>query len=123
VHSRFQKGQSGNPDGRPKGSKNMKTRIERVLNKPITITENGRQVKRELGDVLVQRLGHDGVKGDKGSAALLLRIAREYGVGVDESGPEVAQASPADDGAMPDRNALRRIGRRINDLLKDGEGE
>jgi hypothetical protein len=65
LHTRFQKGQSGNPNGRPKGSKNMKTRIERVLNKPITITEHGRQVKRELGDVLVQRLGHDGVKGDR----------------------------------------------------------
>jgi hypothetical protein len=123
VHTRFQKGQSGNRNGRPRGSKNIKTRIERVLNKLITITENGRQVKRALGDVLFQRLGHDGVKGDKGSAALLLRIAHAYGVGADEIGPAAAQARPADDGTLPDRDALRRIGRRIDDLLKDNEGE
>lgn len=39
--SRFQKGQSGNPRGRPKGSLNVATALERELNQLVTIKENG----------------------------------------------------------------------------------
>ena len=42
-HSRFKKGQSGNPKGRPKGSKNLATLLERVLTEQVLITENGRR--------------------------------------------------------------------------------
>jgi Family of unknown function (DUF5681) len=43
-HTRFKKGQSGNPSGRPKGSLNMATVLERTLReKVIIINQNGRQ--------------------------------------------------------------------------------
>lgn len=42
-HTRFQKGLSGNPDGRPKGSKNIATLLERALMERVTITENGKR--------------------------------------------------------------------------------
>jgi hypothetical protein len=32
VHSRFKPGQSGNPKGRAKGSKNLKTLFHKILN-------------------------------------------------------------------------------------------
>ena len=50
VHTRFQKGQSGNPKGRQKGCKNLSTLMERVLDETVTIKENGSQkiiTKRE----------------------------------------------------------------------------
>jgi uncharacterized protein (UPF0216 family) len=52
LHTRFQKGQSGNPRGRPRGSKNFSTLLSEALNEPVVITEDGRRrkiSKRELG--------------------------------------------------------------------------
>ena len=52
LHTRFQKGQSGNPRGRPRGSKNLSTLLADALNEPVVVTEDGgrRKIsKRELG--------------------------------------------------------------------------
>src|SRR5215467_13340135 len=52
LHTRFKKGQSGNPRGRPRGVKNFSTVLNDALNQPVFVTENGRRrkiSKRELG--------------------------------------------------------------------------
>src|SRR5712664_4205201 len=48
--SKFQKGESGNAKGRPRGSKNLATLFEDELNQRVIVRENGRQkriTKRE----------------------------------------------------------------------------
>jgi hypothetical protein len=42
-HTRFKKGQSGNPRGRPKGSKNLPTLLTEALNEPVVVAENGKR--------------------------------------------------------------------------------
>jgi hypothetical protein len=52
LHTRFKKGQSGNPRGRPRGSKNFSTLLTEALNEAVVITEDGRRrtiSKRDLG--------------------------------------------------------------------------
>ena len=41
VHTRFQKGKSGNPKGRPRGMKNMSTLLSTALSATIVVA-NGR---------------------------------------------------------------------------------
>ncbi|MGD9710810.1 MAG: DUF5681 domain-containing protein [Thermomicrobiales bacterium] len=50
-HSRYKPGQSGNPKGRPKGSRNLKTEFNEEMNERVEITENGktrRPTKRRI---------------------------------------------------------------------------
>ena len=43
LHTRFKKGQSGNPKGRPKGTLNITTVLERTLREKVAITVKGRR--------------------------------------------------------------------------------
>ena len=45
----FKAGQSGNPRGRPKGTRNLKTDLDKILRKRIRIRENGetREISRQ----------------------------------------------------------------------------
>lgn len=55
--TQFKKGQSGNPKGRPKGSFNLQTIINKVLNEKVEITINGRKRKiTKIEAVLTQQL-------------------------------------------------------------------
>jgi hypothetical protein len=44
-HTRFTKGRSGNPSGRPAGSTNLATMVTEELTKTVFIVENGRRTK------------------------------------------------------------------------------
>ena len=57
-------GQSGNPKGRPRGRKNIRTILEETLYKPVTITENGRKRKAPAIEALFLSLLRKSLDGD-----------------------------------------------------------
>jgi len=62
----FQKGQSGNPSGRPKGSLNFTSAIKRQLGKEIEFIEKstGNKVKKKMIDILAEKLVEKARVGD-----------------------------------------------------------
>lgn len=70
-HSRFVKGKSGNPKGRPKRSKNLRTDLLEVLGEKIIIREGEqtKKVTKQRGFVL--SLVNKGLKGDARAASVL----------------------------------------------------
>src|SRR4051794_30287992 len=62
--SQFQKGNSGNPAGRPKGRQNLVTTLERTLNENVVINENGQRKTISKLDAAVKRLVNKAIEGD-----------------------------------------------------------
>jgi hypothetical protein len=80
VHSRFKKGQSGNPKGRRKGSRNLKTEIKQIVSKPVTVRDGETERKVSMAAANVLAHGVKGAKGDVRSANLFLNVTRTVGL-------------------------------------------
>ncbi len=69
---RFKQGKSGNPQGRPKGSKNTYTLLNDILNQKIVVSEGDEKIKISKKMAMLTQLVNKGVKGDiKAISALL----------------------------------------------------
>ncbi len=63
-HTQFQPGQSGNPKGRPKGSRSTLTLVGEVLDSAIVIREGGKQRKGSKLEAMIISLYQQGMQGD-----------------------------------------------------------
>src|SRR6185437_10467290 len=71
VHQ-FKFGHSGNPKGRPKGSKNESTILREILHRKIGMRDEGRMRKVMVLEAIFLRIAEQSLKGDTKSAAFLL---------------------------------------------------
>jgi len=79
-HTRFQKGKSGNPKGRPKGSKNFKTCLAEELGQFVTFTENGKRKRVRKRQALAKRLVNNALNDNpRAMGQVLDEIARAEG--------------------------------------------
>ncbi len=95
-HTRFQPGQSGNPRGRPKGTKNLKTDLMEELGEKILVREgdHARQVSKQRA--LVKTLLTRALKGDVRAANLLLSMMMRL-LDTGEGAPEEVEDLHADE--------------------------
>ena len=73
-HTRFKKGQSGNPRGRPSGSKNLSTLVIEALNELVVVAENGGRRKITKRQAIITQLVNQSAKADWRATKLLLDI-------------------------------------------------
>lgn len=73
---RWKPGQSGNPKGRKKQSKNTDTLFWDELDAKVTVTENGKSVKLTKRELVIKQIVNNAVKGDFRSTQLLLAWMR-----------------------------------------------
>jgi predicted phage terminase large subunit-like protein len=73
-HSRFNKGQSGNPKGRPKGTKNLKTDLTEELQETILVREGTHAIKISKQRAIVKTLIAKTLKGDARAATTLTNM-------------------------------------------------
>ena len=73
----FQKGQSGNPSGRPKHTRNLKTDLAEELTSRISITAQGKATSVTKQKALVMALITRAIKGDTRAATVIVNLVRQ----------------------------------------------
>jgi hypothetical protein len=77
--TQFKKGKSGNPKGRPKGSRPIGAVLQDVLSQRIPVTENGKTRRLPALEVMLRRLANDAMRSEPVALKLMLSLFDRYG--------------------------------------------
>ena len=77
--TQFKKGQSGNPRGRPKGSRPVGAVLQEILGQRIAVTENGKTRRLPALEVMLRRLANDAMRGEPVALKSMLSLFDHYG--------------------------------------------
>jgi hypothetical protein len=112
--TRFKKGQSGNKNGRPKGSKNRATTAEAEINEKIVVTENGERKKITKWHAGFKHIVNNAAMGD--SAAFKLVEATIERLGIDRLSNQASKESEEVQNQEP--LTLEEASRMYNEEIK-----
>ena len=76
--SQFQKGASGNPKGRPKGSRNLSTQLTRILGEKVIVNENGRRKPITKLEAALKQQVNKAASGDLKALQMLVSLLRSF---------------------------------------------
>jgi hypothetical protein len=76
--TQFASGKSGNPRGRPKGSRTVGAILQDILRQKIAVTENGKTRRLAALEVMLRRLVNDAMRSDAKAMKLLLALVERY---------------------------------------------
>ena len=111
LRTRFQKGKSGNPKGRPRGKKNMSTLLSTALNASIVVVANGRRKKITKREAIVTQLVNKSASADLKATQMVLAMLSDLESRAD------ASADPA-----PFTEADQQVIQRIQARLRSEKG-
>ena len=77
LHSQFSKGRSGNPSGRPKGSRVLSAVITAALAERAVVTENGRRRTITKLELAVKQIANKAAGGDQRACKLLIELLHQ----------------------------------------------
>ena len=96
-HTRFAKGQSGNPRGRPPGAKSFTTLLDEALNERVLVAENGGRRKVSKRQAIVTQLVNRAATADFRAMKMLLDFARDTERQTEPGSSETAEFSEAEE--------------------------
>lgn len=122
---RFRKGVSGNPGGKPKGTKNrprpesdrLRALIRREAYRPVKLRIDGAEVTLPLAQAAMRALGTAALKGETRALAIFLKLLHAGAAEDDAVMAELLEA--AQEAEMPDQIEIRIVdavnGKRVGE--------
>ncbi|MGC1685340.1 MAG: DUF5681 domain-containing protein [Candidatus Acidiferrales bacterium] len=102
--SRFQKGVSGNPKGRPKGRRNLATVLAKTLHEKVVVNENGVRRKVTKLEAAVKQLVNKAANGDLGALRHLTALVEA----AERQAPGASRTELTDSDLKVMQNVLQR---------------
>lgn len=112
--SRFKPGQSGNPKGRPKGAKGLRTELKEELSERINVTEGGAVRRVSKLRAVLKAMTAKALKGDARAANVMLNLVQS----VLEDEPAEQEAKPL---TKADAEILAEFEREVLGSAKNGD--
>jgi hypothetical protein len=79
TKNQFQKGRSGNPSGRPKGSKNIPSMLQKICHAPVKVkAEDGRTKHISKIEAIMTQLANAAARSDPKAARVFFAILKEF---------------------------------------------
>jgi hypothetical protein len=95
LHTRFKLGQSGNPNGRPKGRLNLSTEVMGIISKKVKVRDGDKDRQMSLPAANLLAHGIKGAKGDVRSASFLFNTLHRLGLVGQEDGASSSASANA----------------------------
>jgi hypothetical protein len=102
ADTRFKKGVSGNPKGRPKGSMNVAKVSMKAMREKVVINEHGQRKTVTKLEAAVKQVANKAASGDQRSTSLLIELARDAEAKQNLPGAQQAELSAADQEIIDD---------------------
>jgi hypothetical protein len=112
IASRFKPGKSGNPHGRPRNSRNLKTIIQSALTAPVVLREGARKRSVSKLEGIVLKQIESALKGNEKAALAALKMAAQVGLLEGPEGGAEAPTLSASEQEMVNELVLQRTKRR-----------
>ncbi len=108
--TRWKKGQSGNPTGRPVGSKNLKTMVVTSANAPVIVKEGGRRRSITKIQAALNAQADKAAAGDARATHELWQMMQQSDSGAERSVPPVLEEA--------DKLVVEQLFVRIAEMVK-----
>jgi len=110
ADTRFKPGQSGNPRGRPKGTRNLATLVKKVFSRKIGVQDQGSHRRITLAEAMVTKIMTKAVNGDPTAQRISIALMQT----AESDAPPSTSLFSSDD----DRELLRKGLLELNGTVK-----
>ena len=110
-HTRFEKGRSGNPRGRPKGGKNVASVLLDSVHEAVTVREGGRRKNITKLEAMAKQLANKAASGDARASQLLVQMLQaSEGRGDRQAPPMVMDEA--------DERVVQQLFARVREMMR-----